>query len=116
MKRSKIWSKSILIALVLLLSVAKNGTPSPNPRPAKNSNEHAALGNQQTSQQPASISNANFSHTPNATLTYDENKDRGGDASTVVIAISAIVSVFVTGLIALFNWQLVAVTRDMRRA
>lgn len=116
MKRSNIWSRSILIALALLLSAVKSGHPSPSPRPTAKPSEHAQLTKGHSDQQPAPVGAPNLSHAPDGASAPDKHKNQGNDGSTIVIAISAVVSTIATALIAWFNWQLVGVTRDLHTA
>jgi hypothetical protein len=103
----------ILIGLALLLSAA---SPKPSPRPTQKPNESADLGNQQASHQPTPLDTSDLSNAPNGARTSTKEQDQGPDPSTIVIAISAVVSAIAAALIAWFNWQLVGVTDEMKNA
>jgi len=114
MKRSKLLSALILIVSVLLLSAATKGNETPSPRPNQKPNEHSQFTESYSGKQPTPFHTANPSDGPYRANTSNEKESRTSDTSTVVIKIFTVVSGIAAAFIALFNWQLVAVTKEMK--
>ena len=87
----------------------------PSPSPNKQPNESSALSNHQSAQQVTPVSTPNISQSPPDTGPAHKQND-GGDTATKVIAFFTVVAGLATAFIALFNYQLVGVTEEMKKA
>lgn len=102
--------------LVLCLSAAKSGKATPGPRPTPKPSESANLSDKQSSQYPSPTPNSNLADTPDRTKTADTKQNQSSDTPTTIIVVFTVITGVATGLIALFNWQLVGVTDEMKSA
>ncbi|MGO9266612.1 MAG: hypothetical protein ACLQBA_17315 [Candidatus Binataceae bacterium] len=103
---------AILIASVLLLSAE-----SPSPRPTKQQNETAALGQSQSEHSPSPVDNSYTGNRPPPDDDKGTNQeDSGNEIPTIIIAFFSIISGVATIYIAKFNKQLVSVTHDLKQA
>lgn len=116
MKLSKPLSALTLIALALLLNAAKSSALNPSPRPTPKPNESATFGDRQGEQQIAPIRTPAASQSPEQTGAPTKEQQNGSGASTVIIAVFTVVAGLATVAIAIFNYQLVGVTNEMKKA
>jgi hypothetical protein len=117
MKHSSTWFALILIASALFQSAAQNlNADSPSPRPTQQPNKTSALSDYQSAQQVTPVSTPNISQSPPDTGAPNKKENNGSDTATKVIAFFTVVAGFATAAIALFNYQLVGVTEEMKKA
>ena len=102
----------ILIALALALSA---NAESPNPERSGKQGKQTELVQQPAAQQPAPFASANPAYTP-ADAPTSNSKGNESEGGSVVMLIFVGVSAVATALIAWFNWQLVGVTDEMKKA
>jgi hypothetical protein len=118
MKPSSTWFALILIASVLLLSGAscsKRPSPVPNPRHIEKQNEPASFGQQPGQPDPTPFNRTN-SPVPNLGNETSKDQTDGDSMSSGLMIAATIVMALATGAIAWFNFQLVGVTNQMRKA
>jgi hypothetical protein len=116
MKHSSTWYALILIASALLLSAAKQGSAEPSPRPTPQPNKSAALSDHQSAQQITPVSTPDISQPPPDTGAPNTKENDGSDTATEVIVFFTVVAGLATAAIAVFNYQLVGVTEEMKQA
>jgi hypothetical protein len=114
MKPLKFWSMLILIASALLLS-AESPSTKPNPSPLGKPNEGAGLVQQPAQNYPLPIVVTGTPDAPEQTPTPNKSGDGGQGDSNAMIFLTAVMA-GATFFIALFNWQLVGVTDEMKTA
>jgi hypothetical protein len=108
---------SILIASALLLSAGQNvNADTPSPRPAREPNKSADLSYAETEQHPTALPLSDSPDDPNTASASADKREHGGDGPSYIIAIFTVLTGIATSLIAWFNWQLVGVTEEMKRA
>jgi hypothetical protein len=109
-KRVALWT---LVASALLLSAAYAQSPSPMATPKPR--ESATLSNQKGQRQETLVGPPAMPQPQAADRPATKQQD-GSDTSTVVITVFAVISGVATALLAWFNWRLVGVTDEMKKA
>lgn len=116
MKRLNTWFALILIPSALLLSAAPKGSAQEqSPRVSVKPTEQRALVQQPSANQPSPLHVSAATATPPNANGSKEESNHGKDDSTLMLWFVGI-SAVATALIALFNWQLVGVTDEMKQA
>ncbi len=110
-------SLAVIVASALLLSSAQSvSANSPSPRPTPQPNEGPALSDHKSAEQVAPIGTPNFSQPKHQADAPKNEQQDGHDTATVIIAVFTVVMGLATVAIAVFNWQLVGVTNEMKKA
>jgi hypothetical protein len=106
---------SILIASVLLLS-ATVGALKPSPRPTPKPHESTQFGKEERQQQTTPIRATDAPQPPQETATPAAEHNGATNASTEWTAAATLISALAALAIAWFNWRLVGVTDEMKKA
>jgi hypothetical protein len=125
MKRANTWYASILIASALLLIGNRSASADavkPNPVPSSShiekQNESGSFSQQQGQPEPTPFNLTNSSPSPNLgnETRKDQDQTDGDGMSSCLMITATIVMTLATGAIAWFNFQLVGVTDEMKKA
>ncbi|HXZ82406.1 MAG TPA: hypothetical protein VED84_01490 [Acidimicrobiales bacterium] len=116
MKRLKPSLALILIALALVLTAGSADVPKLSPSLATESRESIKLAEQLTAEHITPGLQSNLSHAIDRDRRAASQQNDGHDYSTAVIAIFTVISAIAAALIAWFNFQLVGVTDEMKKA